>query len=159
MIFVWSYIAYLALALKYIYPIMSPIMNDFGNEGFIRRNAIWLVVLVALIVFGFLLFKGWDKIVNEEIDGMITITGNFSCLPFVVETEVADACTLGIRSRDNSYYALDISRIQDVNTDLKAEDTIAVTGTLKSESEKQKSEWSNYNIVGVVLVNTLLRTR
>ena len=49
-------------------------MNEFGNESFARRNAIWLVVAAALIVFGFLLFKGWDKVVNKEIDGMITIT-------------------------------------------------------------------------------------
>ncbi len=134
-------------------------MDDFENESFFRKNAIWLVVLVALAVFGFLLFKGWDKIVNDEIDGMITITGNFSCLPLKTGTETPEMCTLGVRSRDGFHYALDISRIQDANTDLKAEDTIAVTGTLKSESEIQTSEWANYNILGIVLVNTLLRTR
>ena len=134
-------------------------MNDFENKSFFRRKAIWLVVLAALAIFGLLLFKGWDKIVNEEIDGMITITGNFSCLPLRVGVLVSETCTLGVRSRDNFHYALDISRIQDVNTDLKAEDTIAVTGTLKSESEIPTSEWADYDIMGIVLVNTLLRTR
>jgi hypothetical protein len=134
-------------------------MNDFEQESFVRRNAIWLVVLAALIVFGFLLFKGWDKVVNDEIDGMTTITGNFSCLPIKSELVEPTDCTLGVRSRDGSYYALDISRIQDANSDLKAEDTIAVTGTLKSEEEIETSEWSDYNIAGIVLVNTLLRTR
>ena len=132
-------------------------MNEFGNESFVRRNTIWLVVLVALAIFGFLLFKGWDQIVNKEIDSMVTITGNFSCLPTKVGVEPSDTCTLGVRSRDGFYYALDISRIQDVNTDLKAEDTIAVTGTIK-EGEPS-SEWVDYNIMGVVMVNTLLRTR
>ncbi|KKT96828.1 MAG: hypothetical protein UW97_C0002G0030 [Parcubacteria group bacterium GW2011_GWA2_45_15] len=135
-------------------------MNDFENESFLRRNAIWLVVLAALVVFGFLLFKGWDKIVNDEIDGMVTITGNFSCLPVKAEVEVPETCTLGVRSRDGLHYALDISRIQDANTDLKAEDTIAVTGTLKpTKSEAPAPEWADYNIAGVILVNTLLRTR
>jgi hypothetical protein len=132
-------------------------MNEFGNESFVRRNAIWLVVLAAFVIFGFLLFKGWDQIVNEEIDSMMTITGNFSCLPLKEGVEPSDACTLGVRSRDGIFYALDISRIQDVNTDLKAEDTIAVTGIIKEGAPTV--EWADYNIMGVVMVNTLLRTR
>ena len=56
-------------------------MEEFESDSFVRRHAIWLVVIAALIVFGLLLFKGWDKIVNNEIDGMTTITGNFGCLP------------------------------------------------------------------------------
>ena len=134
-------------------------MNDFGSESPSKKNAVWLVVLVALIIFGFLLFKGWDKVVNDEIDGMVTITGNFSCLPLKEGAEASDTCALGVRSRAGLHYALDISRIQDANSDLKAEDTIAVTGTLKSESEVPVPEWASYNIAGVVLVNTLLRTR
>lgn len=124
-----------------------------------RRHGIWFVILAALVVFGFLLFKGWDRVVNEEIDGMVTITGNFSCLPLKASIGTQDECTLGVRSRDGLFYALDISRIQDANTDLKAEDNIAVTGTLKPEREIMSSEWVEYNIAGVVLVNTLLRTR
>ncbi|MEK7461491.1 MAG: hypothetical protein AAB586_00240 [Patescibacteria group bacterium] len=134
-------------------------MNDSGNENLFKKNAIWLVVLAAFIIFGLLLFKGWDKVVNDEIDGMITITGNFSCLPLKEGTPSSDTCALGVRSRDGLHYALDISRIQDANSDLKAEDTIAVTGTLKPEGEVPAPEWANYKIAGVVLVNTLLRTR
>lgn len=134
-------------------------MNDFENEGFIRRNAIWLVVLAALVIFGFLLFKGWDQIINGEIDGMVTITGNFSCLPLSGGEQNEEECILGVRSRDGSHYALDISRIQDANTDLKAEDTIAVTGILTPVGEVGSLEWSEFDISGVVLVNTLLRTR
>lgn len=134
-------------------------MNEMRNDNFIRKNAIWLVVLVALAVFGFLLFKGWDKIVDDGIDGMMTITGNFSCLPAKAGATASKTCALGVRSRDGLYYALDISHIQDANSDLKAEDTIAVTGTLKPSSEVSMSEWLNYNVAGVVLVNTLLRTR
>jgi len=137
-------------------------MDDFEleNKNFFRKNVIWLVVLAALVVFGFLLFKDWDKIVNDEIDGMVTITGNFSCLP-LKEGIVADseACTLGVRSSDGLHYALDISRIQDANTDLKVEDTIAVTGTLESKDMLLAPEWSDYDIADVVLVNTLLRTK
>ena len=134
-------------------------MNNFEEEGLLRKNAIWIVVLAAIAIFGFLLFKGWDKIVNDEIDGMVTITGNFSCLPLKSKSEESSTCTLGVRSRDGQHYALDISRIQDANSDLKAEDTIAVTGTMKPKSEINFSNWSKYNISGVILVNTLLRTR
>ena len=138
-------------------------MNEFRNDGFVRRNAIWLVVLAALVVFGLLLFKGWDKVVNQEIDGkMETITGSFSCLPLKVpvegEEELED-CVLGVKSRDGLYYALDISRIQDANTDLKVEDTVAVTGFIKPESEILNSEWEAFSIAGIIQVNTVLRTR
>jgi hypothetical protein len=143
---------------------MNNLGNDMGNadnDSFVRRNAIWLVVIFAFIIFGFLLFKGWDKILNDEIDGMVTITGNFSCLPIKEGVEVTETCALGVRSREGIHYALDISRIQDANSDLRAEDTIAVTGTLKPEAEEPEPEleWINYDIAGVILVNTLLRTR
>jgi hypothetical protein len=133
-------------------------MNDFEEKGFLRRNAIWIVILAAFAIFGFLLFKGWDQVVNEGIDGMVTVTGNFSCLPLKEEVE-EDVCTLGIRSRDGAFYALDVSRIQDANTDLSAEDTIAVTGTMKPEGEIAGSEWAVFDISGIIQVNTLLRTR
>src|SRR3989338_10893854 len=95
-------------------------MNSYQTKGAKGGNVVWLVVLVAAVIFGFLLFKGWDKVVNEEIDKTTTITGNFSCLP--LKTGVVDEtdCTLGVKSRDGVFYALDISRIQDANTDLKA---------------------------------------
>lgn len=134
-------------------------MNDFQNRGFIRRNIVWLVVLLAVVIFGFLLFNGWDKIVNEQVDSMSTITGNFSCLPLKVGTEPKESCILGVQSRDGSFFALDISRIQDANTDLKAEDTVAVTGFLLPESEVAGSQWEQYDVRGIMKVNTLLRTR
>ncbi|PIQ66434.1 MAG: hypothetical protein COV96_01480 [Candidatus Zambryskibacteria bacterium CG11_big_fil_rev_8_21_14_0_20_42_18] len=135
-------------------------MQDFENVSFARKNVIWLVVLVAFVIFGVFLFKDWDKIVNDEIDGMATITGSFSCLPLKVGIVAeGEDCTLGIKSRENLYYALDISRIQDANTDLKVEDTIAVTGTLKPVEEILKPEWSAFNITAIILVNTLLRTK
>lgn len=119
----------------------------------------WLVVLAAIVVFGFLLFKGWDKVVNKEIDSTSTVTGNFSCLPFKTGAATEEDCTLGVRSRDGSFYALDISRIQDANTDLKAEDTIAVTGFVLPESAVPGSRWEDYLVAGIIKVNTLLRTR
>lgn len=136
-----------------------PHMDTYENRGFLQKNIVWIVVLVAVVVFGFLLFKGWDKIVNEQVDSMVTITGNFSCLPLKSGEEVEEEdCNLGVRSKDGSHYALDISRIQDANTDLKAEDTIAVTGTLNS-SPSGLNDWDDYEIEGVIKVNTLLRTR
>src|SRR3989344_8589280 len=123
-------------------------MNEFENGSFVKRSGVWLVVLAALVIFGLLLFKGWDKVVNQEIDGkMETITGSFSCLPLKVPVEVEEEledCVLGVKSRDGLYYALDISRIQDANTDLKVEDTVAVTGFIRPESEILNSEWEAF---------------
>ncbi|MSR87875.1 MAG: hypothetical protein EXS69_01770 [Candidatus Zambryskibacteria bacterium] len=134
-------------------------MNDLENQGFFRRNAVGLVVVLAVVVFGLLLSKGWDKILNKGIDSMSTVTGNFSCLPLKDGTIPKENCTLGVRSHDGSFYALDISRIQDANTDLKAEDTIAVTGFLLPQTQVAGSEWAIYNAKGIIKVNTLLRTR
>jgi len=139
-------------------------MTEFENDSFVRRNAIWLVVLAALLVFGFLLFKGYDKVVNQEIDGkMETITGSFTCLPLKVPVEVEEEledCVLGVKSRaDGLYYALDVSKIQDANSDLKVEDTIAVTGIIKPETEVPNSQWSAFTIAGIIQANTVLRTR
>jgi len=124
-----------------------------------QGNIVWMIVLLAVIVFGFLLFKGWDKVVNERVDTSSTITGNFSCLPLKTGAEQEGDCALGVKSRDGLYYGLDISRIQDANTDLKADDTIAVTGFLKSIEDVASNEWDEYNVAGVIKVNTLLRTR
>lgn len=134
-------------------------MNDYENAGFLKRNIIWLLVLAAAVIFGLLLFNGWDKVVNDSVDNMSTVTGNFSCLPLKDGTIPTEDCTLGVRSRDGSYYALDISRIQDANTDLKAEDTIAVTGFLLPATAVSETQWEIYNVAGVIKVNTLLRTR
>ena len=134
-------------------------MNDYQNRGFLRQNVVWLVVLLAVIIFGVLLFNGWDKIVNEKVDSMTTITGNFSCLPLKTGTEPLEDCSLGVKSHDGSYYALDISHIQDANTDLKADDMVAVTGFLLPETAVAGSQWEKYNVRGIMKVNTLLRTR
>lgn len=134
-------------------------MNNFENQSFMKKNATVLVVLLALVIFGLLLFKGWDKVVNVSVDNMSTITGNFSCLPLKDGTIDEENCTLGVKASDGSYFGLDISRIQDANTDLKVDDTIAVTGFVLPETEIKGSEWEAYAIVGIVKVNTLLRTR
>lgn len=135
-------------------------MNDYENQGFFRRNVVWLVVLLAAVIFGFLLFNGWDKIVNDQVDTMSTVTGNFSCLPLKPTVTTAnDVCMLGVRTSDGGSFALDISRIQDANTDLKVEDRIAVTGFLLPETEVPGTQWEDYDVRGIIKVNTLLRTR
>lgn len=135
-------------------------MENYQEQGFFRRHAVWMVVILAIVVFGFFLAKGWGKAVNDQIETMSTVTGNFSCLPLKSGAETSKTnCTLGVRSKDGSFYALDISHIQDANTDLKAEDTIAVTGFLEPESEVAGSAWAVYDVKGIIKVNTLLRTR
>lgn len=134
-------------------------MNDNEHAGFMKRNMIWLLVLAAVVIFGLLLFNGWDKVVNDSVDKMSTVTGSFSCLPLKQGVAPTPDCTLGVKSRDGSFYALDISRIQDANTDLKADDTIAVTGFLLPASVANDTEWKNFTVAGVIKVNTLLRTR
>lgn len=135
-------------------------MNEYENRGFLEKNVVWLVVLLAVAIFGFFLFNGWDKIVNEQVDSMTTVTGNFNCLPIKAGVELnEEGCVLGVKAGDGSFYALDISRIQDANTDLKADDTIAVTGVLQPIAEVTGTEWQVFDIKGVIRVNTLLRTR
>lgn len=134
-------------------------MNDFSDKGVSQRRMILLAAAAAVILLGLFMYKGWDRVVNTEIDRAVVITGSFSCLPSKTGESPERTCVLGVRSRDGSYYALDISRIQDANTDLKAEDTIAVTGTLRPETEIPQSDWSEYDIRAIILVNTLLRTR
>jgi hypothetical protein len=134
-------------------------MNDFSRSGVNRRRAIILSVVVALLIVGFLMYKGVDKVVNNEIDQSVIVTGSFSCLPSKNANDPERGCVLGVKSRDGVYYALDISRIQDANTDLKADDTIAVTGFLRPESEIKGSDWESYDIKSIIQVNTLLRTK
>lgn len=133
-------------------------MNEYQNQGFFKKNVVWMVVLLAVVVFGYLLFNGWDKIVNEKVDNMSTITGKFNCLPIVAQID-EQGCVLGVKTNDGVYYALDISKIQDANTDLKVDDTIAVTGVLLPASEVPGTEWDIFDVQGIVKVNTLLRTR
>ena len=133
-------------------------MNN--QEGIMKKNIVWLVVLAVVVIFGLLLSNGWDKIVNETVDNMSTITGNFSCLPKKDGTPTDEEnCAIGIRSSDGSYYALDISRIQDANTDLRADETIAATGFVLPAEAVVGTEWEQFAVSGLIKVNTLLRTR
>lgn len=134
-------------------------MNDFSDSGVNQRRMVILAMIGAVILLGFFMYKGWDSVVNNEIDRAVIITGSFSCLPTKSGEEPERGCVLGVKSRDGSYYALDISRIQDANTDLKAEDTIAVTGMLRPESDIDGSDWEQFDIKAIIHVNTLLRTR
>lgn len=134
-------------------------MNDFSNEGVKQRRMLIIVVAAAVLIFAFFLYKGWDNVLNGELDRSVVITGEFTCLPTKDGGATQRGCVLGVQSRDGSYYALDISRIQDANTDLKADDTIAVTGKMRPESEIAGSDWEQYDIKAIILVNTLLRTR
>lgn len=120
------------------------------------------LIVVVIVGVALLLFQGWGKAVNRGTNGgVVTITGNFACIPYKgsLETSASEVCELGLRSKDGSYYALDTSNILDANTDLKAEDTIAVTGTVDSLEEVEGTAWSLYDIIGIIKVNTLLRTR
>jgi hypothetical protein len=134
-------------------------MEDFSHSGVNRRRAIILIIVIGLAAVSFLLYKGWDQVVNNEFDKTVIITGSFTCLPAKQSQEPQRGCVIGVQSRDGSYYALDISRIQDANTDLKADDTIAVTGTLRPTSDIATSDWASYDIKAIILVSTLLRTR
>ncbi len=134
-------------------------MNDFSPEGVKQRRAIIISAVAAVLIFGFLLYKGWGNVLNNEIDRTVIITGSFTCLPLKSGEAPPRGCILGVKSRDGKYYALDISRIQDANTDLKAEDTIAVTGRLRPEDEVDDSDWAEFDIENIIMVNTLLRTR
>ena len=135
-------------------------MQEFEGQNFVQKHLVAIVVAVVLIVFGYLIFNGFGKAVNDEIGGMTTITGHFSCLPLKVPTGggLTD-CQLGIRARDGSHYALNVSRVQDANIDLRAEDTIAVTGVIEPIENVDEPRWAEYDIAGVIKVNTLLRTR
>ncbi len=135
-------------------------MNEFDHPSFMKKNIIWLLVLVALVVFGLLFSNGYDKVVNESVDKMTTVTGNFSCLPLRSGEEPAEElCTLGVKSSNGDFYALDVSHIQDANTDLGVDETIAVTGFLLPEAEMNEPKWQAFIVKGVIKVNTLLRTR
>jgi hypothetical protein len=134
-------------------------MEDFENKSFFKKYSLWFIMLTVLVILGVVVFKGWDKVVIHEIDGTVIITGNFSCLPLKADVDKNKACALGVKSRDGLYYALDVSHIQDANSDLKVEDTIAVTGTLRPDTPEPRPEWADYDVKGVVLVNTVLRTR
>ncbi|MDP2651276.1 MAG: hypothetical protein Q8O98_01655 [bacterium] len=132
-------------------------MNDFENRESNRNKVIILVIVAALLIFGFLIYKGFGKVVNDSVDRSTVITGAFSCLPPKPDAGPTRGCVLGLQARGGSYYALDVSRIQDANTDLKADDLIAVTGFIRPADSSQ--DWAEYDIKAVILVNTLLRTR
>lgn len=134
-------------------------MEEFERKNFVQKNLVTILVVAVLIIFGYLFFTGWGNTVNTGIDKMTTITGHFSCLPLKDAEANINDCSLGIRAKNGSYYALNVSRVQDANIDLRAEDTIAVTGIVEPDETMTEERWAPYDIAGVIKVNTLLRTR
>ena len=136
-------------------------MNEFSNESFFKQNVVWIAALAGLIIFSILLLSGWGRALNNSIDQMMTIRGQFSCLPLKGGAEDTTGCELGLRS-NGDHYALDITCLQDADRDLMAEDTIAVTGFVRPASSVATSTWAKYEkyeVKNVIFVNTLLRTR
>ena len=133
-------------------------MDDYTPRRFDRTKVIWLGIVAIFVVVGAISYQSWNRKVNQGIDGMVTIRGTFTCLPLKDKKATPEKkCELGLKSGEQ-FYALDITYIQDANTDLKAEDLIAVTGRLRPESEVPVTNWAKYDVDGVILVNTLLRT-
>ncbi len=133
-------------------------MHNLSSANISKQKPLIIAVVAALVIFGFFLYKGWDGKVNNRIDEAVTITGSFTCLPYKVPSP-EDKCILGFMSSKKDVYALDISHVQDVNFDLKAEDKVLVTGTVIPLGATSTEDWIQYDIKGVLRVSTLLRTR
>lgn len=133
---------------------------NFSRAKHAEGRIMLIILVAAVIVVAVFLFKDWDNVVNNQIDGgIVTVRGSFTCLP-LKDPAIGDPnkCALGLKS-GNDYYALDTSRVQDANTDLKADDYIAATGTMRPKSDVPVTDWALYDVEGIIIVNTLLRTR
>ncbi len=134
-------------------------MTKFSIKKEDQKKVIYGVIGVAVLAVLLLIAGGWDKMVNDEIDGQVILKGEFACLPFKEKQKLPEECVLGFKSNRGDYYALDISRIQAADTDIKEDEAIAVTGALagKAATSTQKLI-DDFDIRGVIQVNTLLRT-
>ena len=126
----------------------------------------WVVAVVLVLLVILLMTGGSGLSLNDRVGGELeTVVGSFTCLPYKgVDTENAD-CVLGVKGDNGFFYGLDSRFIQDVNSDLKAQDTVAVTGfiidamKLEGADVATTTDWGKYDVTGVIKVNTLLRTR
>lgn len=137
-------------------------MRELALEELRKKKKFVILGGIALLVVVFLMILGYDEIVNDDLGGgKFTLTGTFDCMPLKdAVKERGEECVLGFKSGKGRYYGLDISNIQAADTDIKADEAIAVTGFLAPESATSTRRLSDqFEIEGVILVNSLLRTR
>jgi hypothetical protein len=132
------------------------------REEFEEKKVFIITAGIAVIAVISLMVTGWDKVVNDEIDGgKFTLKGIFDCMPLKKEakTDRPEECVLGFKSKRGLYYGLDISHIQVADSNIRANEPIAVTGFLAPKNATSTMKLSDeFDIVGVIQVNALLRT-
>jgi hypothetical protein len=135
-------------------------MPNFSIKKEDQKKVIYGVIAAGVLIVLILVANGWDKFLNNEIDGQVILKGEFACLPFKEEQKLPEECVLGFKSNRGDFYALDISKIQAADTNISENEAIAVTGALlgKNATSTQKLI-DDFKIRGVIQVNTLLRTK
>jgi hypothetical protein len=115
--------------------------------------AIATAVIVLIIIV--LLIKSFAVKGPVPETGPITVTGEFTCLPYEDGVKEKD-CVLGVKE-DGNYYAADWDSISLAVTGLEINDKIVVTGNFLPISQISDEKWKKFKIAGLITVEALTR--
>ena len=130
-----------------------------------RSKAFLIVVLIAVVVGGYLIFRGNGSddtsvpkidIASEELKtGEIEVNGKIACLPY--SSNIADeSCVKGVKGDDGKMYALDSIAVKYAETDMKEGTKVVAIGTFEP-ANTSVNDSSVFVYDGVLVVRVLQR--
>lgn len=130
------------------------------------KQKIALAVIIALVGIFVLSYKAFDStdkkqtINPKDIPQQISIQGEFRCIPFKDEKNANPLdCTLGVRTDNNIYYAIDAQgeAAKQVLFSLETGAKIQIDGTLVPIEQISSDVWQKYDVSGIVITNNIKR--
>lgn len=129
-----------------------------------------LAIIIALLIIFVLAYQSFSSAGSNSANRVsptpsdapqeISLRGEFVCLPYKDTTSPQTTdCTLGVRTDNNVYYAIDATgegarnMLLGLQTGLK----IQIDGVLVPIEQISSSEWQKYDIGGIVSTENIIR--
>lgn len=132
-----------------------------------QKTALAIIVLVVVFVGVYAIFNsksgnpsGNTSANVSDVPQVISIQGEYVCLPPKGEKkpEALD-CTLGVKTDNNVYYAIDAQgeNARNVLLSLQTGLKIQIDGTLVPIEQISSDAWQKYDIGGIVITESIKR--
>ncbi len=151
---------------------MSVFVNNYYKFAFdiiivVNKPTLVIILIATVLIVGYIFIPKNTTLTKpssetsptpiQNVPYEATLTGEYTCLPHKnTNGPQTMECAFGIKTSDGSYYALDMSKIdQQESMTLQTQTKITAQGTLVPVEQLSSDHWQKYNIRGILQVNTL----
>jgi hypothetical protein len=153
-------------------------MNGMSGGAWYKNKAVLGILVVIIVIGGFFLFKGGsdsmggentggssvvvdnaDSIDTAPKSGEVALMGKFGCTPLKSGATPTQAeCVLGLMGDDGKFYALDTSKVEQLDANVGPESGLKVVGVM-TPVDANSEEAGIFKYDGVVAVRLLVENK